>query len=475
MAEYKSFIDQFLEEYTPDYEEVGLAGAVESGKEQLDRTHKYVDEDFLEGLSDDTNVHTMLPAGGKGVRKGKGAGMHGQHRNTDQGGEALPKIRSTATINRTAKVLSDESVFDEVIMDLEAAKGYGTVEKREVTEAEIQSYIKKMLNGGMPPVKVAAALNKLAELTLFNQTKANDYLTRNAGLLGLAYIQPNEFMNSCPKTMEHLKIKGAGKIAAKSVKQIRACEGCSFFSKDASAKTCNLYHLPVIGSQNELLTIVNKMTAGVPTESKKAALVKQANKSAERTPLTNNIASERPIQKAAHTTPQATRERVAAVTPEISANDIAAAHTAGHSLETIYNHASRKVGSAKATKAVREFIASLKTGNTKIALSQIDCTFLKNKLGVQNAIVGAAKCGSCTFRQGMHCGMTGGTLVSFPGMDKQAANHKIAAGAPKDGKAMLEEYDLTASATPQDIEINASGPERLDVRVGSTMALGDIE
>jgi hypothetical protein len=470
MAEqYKSFIDQFLEEYTPDYEEVGLGAAEKSGEEQLDRTHKYVDEDFLEGLSDDTNVHTQGPRGGRGVRKG--AGMHGQHRNTDEIAEAFPRVRASNIINRTAAALGDESVFEDAIMSIEEARNHGFNEKRVVKDAEVERYIKSLLNGGMPPVKVAVQLEKMAELMLFNRQTATDYLNRNAGVLGMAYIQPNEYMNDCPSTYQRLKVKGAGKIAAKSVKQINACEGCMFFKKNASGKTCNLYHLPVIGTQNELLTVVNKMTAGVPAKDKKAALVKQAN--VERSPLVQIHNVSRPAQKVAATTAQATRERTKTAEQQFSGAEVEKLHAAGNSLPKIYSYASRKVGSAKATKAVREFIASLKTKNTKVALSQIDCTFLKGKLGMQNAIVGAAKCASCTFRQGMHCGLTGGTLISFPGMDKQAPNHKVAAGAPKDGKAMLQEFDMTTAAAMEDIEI--SEPKRAAVEIGLTMAMGDIE
>lgn len=78
----------------------------------------------------------------------------------------------------------------------------------------------------MPPVKIQASLNKLAELMLFQHNMATDYLNRNAGLLGIAYLQPNDFMDKCPTTYERLKVKGAGKIRAKSVTQIQACEGC---------------------------------------------------------------------------------------------------------------------------------------------------------------------------------------------------------------------------------------------------------
>jgi hypothetical protein len=39
---------------------------------------------------------------------------------------SFPKVRASQNINRTAKVLSDESVFDDAIMDLEKAKGHGS-------------------------------------------------------------------------------------------------------------------------------------------------------------------------------------------------------------------------------------------------------------------------------------------------------------------------------------------------------------
>jgi hypothetical protein len=73
----------------------------------------------------------------------------------------------------------------------------------------------------------------------------------------------------------------------------------------------------------------------------------------------------------------------------------------------------------------------------------------------------------------MHCGLTGGTLVSFPGMDKQASQHKIADGAPKDGMKMLAEFDMKTAADPLDIEFNS--PERAEVQMGNTMTAGDIE
>jgi hypothetical protein len=123
-------------------------------------------------------------------------------------------------------------------------------------------------------------------------------------------------------------------------------------------------------------------------------------------------------------------------------------------VDKIYKAASAKVGSVQASKAIREWAQNLKNTNTKIALSQIDCTTLKKmgvKLGAQNAIVGAAKCGDCNYRNGMHCGLTGGTLLSFPGMNQVASKKKVSADAPEDGRSILKEFDLMGSAPQEDI------------------------
>ncbi len=152
-----------------------------------------------------------------------------------------------------------------------------------------------------------------------------------------------------------------------------------------------------------------------------------------------------------------------------TANEVEKLHGAGHAIEKIYQGAARKVGSLVAKKAVWDFIESIKKKPIKVALSQIDCTFLKNKLGVHNPIIGAAKCGDCTYRKGMHCGLTGGTLLSYPGM--MQANGKTAAStAPqRDGFAILNEWELTQPVAGPDID--TSGPDRLDVQGHSTFEM----
>jgi hypothetical protein len=452
---YNSIIDQILDD-SINWDEAKLEDAKDSGDDLLNITHKMVDSDFVSDVKG-TKKHTEV--------KGKDR-LASQLQDKEEAGPSI--IASNGDWrNRSAKALTDEGVLSDTLMELEKAKGADSeqISKREVTEAEIKSYIKKLLNDGIAPSKVAAKLDKLAEIMLFDRQMSTDYLNRNSGLLGMAYIEPNSFMDKCPDTYERYKTKLGG-VRAKSVKQISACVNCKFFSKDASSKTCNLYHLPIVSSEKELLPIINKITAGVPKTSKKAALVKIANRDTDR------ATSHKPVEATQHTMRAATSdERIAQVvaSQEFTPKEVETLHTSGKTLESIYRFGSKKVGSVQAGYAVKAFVTNLKNTNTKIALSQIDCTFLKNKLGVQNAIIGAAKCVSCTYRSGMHCGLTGGTLLSFPGMDTQASNHKIAADAPKDGHGLLKDFDLQVKKANTDIEIQE--PERLDIEISNKPTL----
>ena len=138
-------------------------------------------------------------------------------------------------------------------------------------------------------------------------------------------------------------------------------------------------------------------------------------------------------------------------------------HQAGKDLTTIFATATEKVGAVEAKLVVRSFIAGLKGTKTRVALSQIDCTQLKAKLGSSNGIIGASKCASCTYRNGMHCGLTGGTLLTFPGLKDAKTNHRIAAGAPEDGLSMMKEFGMVDQITPGDIEIHK--PDFVDVEL----------
>lgn len=399
--------------------------------------------------------------------------------------------------------------------------------------------------------------------------------------------------NDCVRQAKAWKAAGI-QPRAKSVKQITACADCTYFKKNGSTKSCGLYGLPVVGNAAELAVVVNRMTAGVPTSSKRAALVQIANRIPQQNTPVKQASSEAPFVRQASFTKerqygfveaehfsstriqklhaaghslkviyaaaekkfgaletskairefvaslrkekgkiivanadadflkkmgihneaivgaakcascnahngkelhktastemitrapeafvQATPEHVRSIQKKVVANFDSAAvakyHAAGHSVNKIYKAASAKYGSAQASKAVRDWANNLKNTNTKIALSQIDCTTLKKmgvKLSSKNAIIGAEKCGSCSYRNGMHCGLTGGTLLSFPGMNQIASNKKVSAGAPKDGRSMLKEFDLIGKAAQADI--NTAPPEQAEINFGSTMNAGDI-
>jgi len=493
---FSSIIDAFLSDREPAWDELDLADAKKSGDEQLRRTHKLIDtfaEDLVEG------AHTQLPAGGKGKKmssKKMNAQQLAAHKAEIARNEYLQsqadKQAAESNIHgvpdnwHTRVAGKDEEFFADLTFDFNHARDLMDPLQREVSNADIARYLKSLLNIGVTPNKVAEQLKKLAEIELFNHEMSTRSLNDNAGLIGMAYIEPNTYMDkesptymregvpskksSADCVRQHKAFQRDGiKVRAKSVKQVSSCEGCTYFAKNGGQKQCNLYHLPIVGNKQELTQIINKMTAGVPTGSKRAALVQIANSEGRQVtiPKKSEMFSRVPAMPV-YRSVEGAREDYKVSNKEFTAGHVEKLHIAGHSLEKIYCAAVKhsKIGSVKATKAVKEFIASLKTKGTKIALSQIDCTFLKNKLGVKNAIIGAEKCASCVYRQGMHCGLTGGTLLSFPGMDKQSSNYKVAADAT-DGRKMLADWELNTPVEAGDIDIHT--PDRLNVQTTNPM------
>ncbi len=645
---YSSIVDAFLDDREPDWKTLGLKDAVDSGEFQQDRSHQYVDEEFMDDIAESTSRHTpMWPTGrtGSAEKKAQQArldaarGTHTERMaakddNISGVSGSSPNWRVATQHPQDYKnsIGDDDSLFAEVTESIEAA--YSSSKPKEnsagkvsITDSQALSLVHDLLNQGVSPAKIAAKLNKLAEIELFNHQMATQYLQANAGLIGMAYLEPNTYMDKNSPTYErgkrgstdsndcvrqHQQWKAAGITPrAASVKQIRACEGCQFFKKNGSQKTCGLYHLPVVANTAELSPIVNKLTPGTPVNKKRAALVEIANRN-DGTRVTGNhqvtaasgigrppmgtveaqasrvgrtlpasfdsshiaalhekghalkqiaraaekkygafamgkalrefVATLRPnvngqivIAKAdaeflastglrngkivagakcasckAHShvvqkhksaaidaiksaefvsrvphvafhesNPDQLRNERIAKSAELDASVIERYHKKGHPLEKIYKSAAKKFGTANASKAVKEFVASLKRKPIKVALSQIDCTFLKNKLADHNPIIGAPKCASCTYRKGMHCGLTGGTLLSFPGMDKVTSNHTAGEGAPVDGRSILAEFDLMPnSGRPGDTkmaDIDMNPPSRQDVVMGSHFEMGDIE
>ncbi len=346
-----------------------------------------------------------------------------------------------------------------------AASSEEVLSERRMSDEEVGSYIKKLLNDGVTPKDVEQKLTKLAELEIFNRGFATDKLRADAGVVGYVFMEPNAYMDDCASSYQRMNVKLSG-VRAKSVRQIQACAGCTHFKKAGSEKRCTLYQLPVVASEKELLPIINQLTKGA--KNKKAALVAQANRETERP-----VVGIKQATRHEDNTVQRNREKVSVrtastrtpvkVAATFTPADALGLHKAGKSLEAIYTHAVAKVGSQQANDTVRRFVAGLKGTNTKVALTQIDCTLLKRKLATSNGIIGAAKCASCTYRKGMSCGLTGGTLLSFPGMETVKTNHRVAAGAPKDGLGMMKEFEMVERMTPGDIEI--SKPDFADIEL----------
>ena len=570
---YSSIIDSFLDDREPDWEDTGLKDAQKSGDEVAGWAHEYVDSGFLDDEAGDSH-HTPVPPTSRSATL---------LNRLDEKENALPRIgmsprRTTSGVHSDDYCNSrgdDESLFEEVTMSLDRARSEATskdehgregVANRNRSDEEAVAYVKRLLNQGTPPARVAAQLEKLAEIELLNKkdNMGMNYLNQNQGLLGMAYLEPNAYMDEHSPTYEREKVGAEGKVfcpkcnkdvkperrhsidycpqcsrnlgqmpksggrkaadnwqpvtghpfyaectgcrrkkifgeqgggwanlegeafkaylcdecmakrrgagpgepktsadcvrqhnawkaagiapRAASVKKVPACEGCAFFRN----KACNLYHLPVVANAEELRAVVNRLTAGVPAASKRAALVALANREPQRVEQVRMVG--RTVQKVSAKTVEQAREEHHEASSGFSADTVEAMHKRGVALEEIYRRGSLKVGSVQAGSAVKQFVASLKDKGTKVRLSQIDCRLLKQKLGVSNAIVGAIKCADCVYRQDMHCGLTGGTLLSFPGMEQ--TGRKTASAPPTDAAALMREYDLVGKPRAEDIELN---------------------
>jgi hypothetical protein len=151
---------------------------------------------------------------------------------------------------------------------------------------------------------------------------------------------------------------------------------------------------------------------------------------------------------------------------EASVEEIGTMVSSGIPLKDVYKTAAAQYGKTSAMAAIKRYIIGLKKSGAKVVLAAIDCSLLKNKLATGNAIVGEGKCASCTYRNGMHCGLTGGTLLTFPGMDRVSSKH-IAHEGVKDGREVLFEFDLLDTGEDSPIEYKEV-PEQADTDVELT-------
>jgi hypothetical protein len=336
-----------------------------------------------------------------------------------------------------------------------------------LTDSEVFKRIDDLLHLGFSPEKIESKMNKLAELAIFNKTMSADYLNDRAGLVGLSFIEPNHFMKSsgskgCIETFN--KIKREGSVKAASVKKISACDSCSH----CAGGRCNLYKLPIVASKKELQEVVNKIAAQLGKQVSKKAM----------TDIHNGVQDEVQVQAPRAQDEQysirSAGDKVTFTEDSISSDNFRQDIDSGKSFEAAFVEAREKFGTLKVKVAAKRYIDDLKKTGSKINLDRVDCKYLHGKLASKNAIVGAKKCASCTYRNGMHCGLTGGTLLTFPGLDKVSSN-KIANGDPSyDGNTLNTQVGLDSSKL-QDFDVEIKELKGHDIDLGSYGNVGDIE
>jgi hypothetical protein len=489
--QYDSIIDAILDEREPDWKDLGMADAKKSGEDVADWSHQYVDTDFEDDIAESASKHTPI--------WGPKSGAHTYEERIAEKEAAAPRINSVTAYRRMDEYKSDvgdnQSMMDEVTESLGSAYSNNNLAensaaKKEISDAQVFKYVRDLLNQGNSPAKVAQQLQKLAEIELFNHQSATDYLQRNAGLLGMAYIEPNTYMDKSSPTYEHTAGRKSGsfkvvmeentsnaqrfateeeaksaahelqsrwsgmpsdwrvepsndpvnyrfddeqyrsvsiekfgssndcvqqkkawdhagiKPQAHSVKQVSACNGCTYFNKDARSKTCNLYHLPVVANAEELSQIVNHLTPGVPNNRKHAALVVLANGDDKRV-QNPKVAEQTNVVKAADAKVSNQSKRASSMfsdnretSKHFSSEHVAKMHGKGASLEQIYNWAEEKFGSVDVSLAFRGFVQSLrKNASGRIEVASRDLSFL-NSIGIRNtAFEGKEKCASCEYHK----------------------------------------------------------------------------
>src|SRR5208337_3906583 len=161
--QYSGLIDAFLDDRAPNYKDLGLKDAEKSGEEQLDRTHQFVDDAFLDDLSDGVSHHTPVWPTGKSssekeaqkarLERARGTHLERMAAKDDNisgvaGSNVNWRVATQHPNDYSSKLGDNDSLFAEVTETLEAAAGTGKVEKKNVTDAAVQRYIHDLLNQG---------------------------------------------------------------------------------------------------------------------------------------------------------------------------------------------------------------------------------------------------------------------------------------------------------------------------------------
>lgn len=435
---YASIIDQILDDNAPSYENTSEEKKNGDAFRALSKDKS--DTKFLEGIAGKSH-HTVVPSSGVVANQEDWR-------------------------DRNEKVLDDDSSVLASAIKAASGESIENLEKKMLSDTEVKKRIDDMLHLGFTPDKVKSNLDKIAELAIFNRTLSADYLDDRSGLVGLSYIEPNHFMKSsgsqgCVESFN--KINREGSIKAASVKKISACDSCSHCKNGR----CNLYKLPIVASKKDLLEVVDTIASKAGKKATKIAMVSIHNGTLE----TEEVKAPR---LETEYTVRSAGDKATYTENSISSEDFRDAIEGGKTFAAAFVEARARFGTLKVKTAAKKYIEELKKTGSKIDLNKVDCKFLGAKLASKNAIIGASKCASCSYRNGMHCGLTGGTLLTFPGLDKVQTNKNASENVKYDGNSLNEQVGLDSSK-PQDFEVEINEIKPHEVDLGQYGNVGDIE
>ena len=308
-----------------------------------------------------------------------------------------------------AKKLSDDNVLDDITVSEGEAKSNRDGLASAANEAALLSAIDKLLSRGHSPAKIAAVLEKYAELNLWNKQFSTDLLNRRVNELGMSYLQPNTFMPKKPDTYESQKPK-LGSV-----------------------------HVAIEGEN--LLGLNESKFGGQPAVQRRPVEVKVADRDESpsgNVPLMARVPDNQSasIRGAAAKT-AAVRDRGA----DFDSGTVAKQHRAGKSFEQIWREACQTAGLHRASKAFNEYVNAAKRAGTKFAAAEVN--FFRDTLGHKGVEVAAAAPRPIS-RIAYDSGKRGGTA--------------------KDGNELLQEFELSTSPASVDVELNDTIP--FDVEAG---------
>lgn len=431
-------IDQLLADFRPTTDDPELREGLHRGQD-IKAISKAEDQGLLEEIAPGSKHNSI-----GGITSGVVAAQEDWHESS-----AKPFTAEDSVMSDVLKQASDgeEQVpFDETA----CAKGH-------MASAAVHARISDMLHLGRTPRQVSASLDKLAELQSFDRSESDSFLKDQAGLMGYAYIEPNHFnQKSCVASLRHIQANGS--LKAKSVKRIKACDGCGQCKSDHQGGCkCATYGLPIVSSAKDLEAVVTSLAPG--KTAKKAALVAAHNGTPGGAALPGHTVHA--IQaKSARDTTQTTAgggsitrfnaQEARQACAKVSSADIQAKLDSGKTFGDIYTEVKSVLGSAKAETILRRWLDGLKHSEARIHTASVSCSLLRNRLTASETLIGTRKCATCTLRGGMHCGFTGGTILSFPGMTP--TGRKRASSEAEDGVAIMDSMELRAPELVIDIK-----------------------